>query len=76
MSERITYHYVLALKIHVGGQAFSELESRGTLHVEPGSSRYQVYEQVRETMVTHARQQGVQGNTTTVFWSLEPDALS
>lgn len=75
MSEPIPYHYVLVLKVHVGGQAVSERESRGTLHVEPGSSRYQVYEQVRETMLTNARQQGVQGNTTTVFWSLEPDTL-
>lgn len=70
-----TFAYVLALKFSLGGPNYAELESRGTVDLQPSTSRHQVFEQIRSNMVDNARSQGITGGATTVFWSLEPDTL-
>lgn len=70
-----TFAYVLALKFWLGGPDYVESEARGTLDLQPGASRHQVFEQIRSDMVDDARSQGITGGATTVFWSLEPDTL-
>lgn len=69
------FAYVLALKFSLGGPNYAECESRGTVDLQPGTSRHQVFEQIRSNMVDDARVQGLTGGATTVFWSLEPDTL-
>ena len=75
MSETTRYAYVLALKFPLGGPSYAETESKGTLDLAPGSSRHQVFEQIRSTLIESARKQGLPDGAITTFWYLEPDTL-
>lgn len=72
----VTYHYVMSLKAHLGGANYAEFDSYGTVHIRPGTSRREVFEDLRAKMIDDAIQQGLKHHgVTTVFWSLEPDTL-
>lgn len=71
----VKFSFVLALKFPLSGTGYAEYESRGTVDIQPGTSRHQVFEQVRSNLVNKARSQGLTDDATTVFWTLEPDTL-
>lgn len=73
MSETRRYAYVLALRVPMESGAYADIESKGTVNLAPGSSRHQVFEQIRSNMT--ARAQCRPEDTITTFWSLELDTL-
>lgn len=75
MSEARRYAYVLALRVPMESGAYADIESKGTVNLAPGSSRHQVFEQIRSNMTKAARAQGRPEDTITTFWSLELDTL-
>lgn len=74
--ELTTYAFVITVQIGLPhGRGYAIFERSGTWKATPGSSRNEVYLQVRQEVVDHADRQGVSGSSQTIFWSLERDTL-
>ncbi|WP_433701729.1 hypothetical protein [Nocardiopsis sp. CA-288880] len=71
------YTYILTMQFAMGGMDHIVAEATGVITLASGSSRYEAFQQLRADMVADARSKGLPftGQPTTVFFSLEPDAL-
>ncbi|CAL9625569.1 hypothetical protein SUDANB121_05970 (plasmid) [Nocardiopsis dassonvillei] len=69
--------FVLTLQFSLGGMSHFIAENSGDIEVPEGFSRTEAFRQLRQNMIDAARQQGhtIYGEPTTVFFSLERDAL-
>jgi FAD/FMN-containing dehydrogenase len=73
---RTTYHWVLTLNGTINGVQ-TTAGDYGTVHLLPGTTRSQVYKQLRESILEQVlgRTGALMADVNTVCWSLEKDEL-
>lgn len=75
-TDLVTYAFVLTMQIGMpGGVGFAYTENSGTWTARRGTSRNEVFLQIREEIMADARQKGLGGPAQVIFWSLERDTL-